>query len=160
MNISWRLPLLAAVSAALVACSPDGPASDGTAVVGDDPRIVVHDFSSELDMLVYLRLEYLPEHGCLVAHSIDFETHESVGVSAPIWPKDVEPLNKDGRIGVIHPEAGELVDGDDFTSGGSYLSTSDLDEAPGLPEECVPGGEFVTINTGPLEKGPYEENSP
>ncbi|USY19063.1 hypothetical protein NE857_27940 [Nocardiopsis exhalans] len=143
----------------LVACSSGGPEPGGTAVVGDDPRIVVHDFSVARDMLLNLRLEYLSEHGCLVVRSIDIETGESAGVSAPIWPSDVEPLNEDGRIGVTDPEAGELVDGDSFTAGGSYTSASELDEAPDLPEECAPEGEFVTINQGSLEKGPYEGDS-
>lgn len=153
----WRLPLIAAASASLAACSPGGPAPDGTAVVGEDPQILVHDFSAARDMLVYLRLEYLPEHGCLVVHTIAIETEEPTGVSAPIWPNDVEPLNEDGRIGVTDPGAGELVDGDLFTTGGSYTSASELEEVPDLPEECAPGGEFVTVNQGALEKGPYEE---
>lgn len=137
----------------LTACSPGGPPRDGTAVVGDDPRVVVHDFSFGQDMLLALALEYVPEHGCLLVHTIDAETGEPVQVLTPIWPSDVEPLNEDGRIGVTVPEVGALVDGDAFTSGGSHTDASDLDEVPDLPGECLPEGGFVTINQGSVERG-------
>lgn len=146
----WKLSLLAATAVALTACSPGSPPRDGTAVLGDDPRVVVHDFSVARDMGLTLTLEYVPEHGCLLVHTIDAETGEPVQVLTPIWPSDVEPLNEDGRIGVTVPEVGALVDGDAFTSGGSH---TDLNEVPDLPGECLPEGGFVTINQGSVERG-------
>ncbi|MFE1169919.1 MULTISPECIES: hypothetical protein [Nocardiopsis] len=148
-----KLSLLAATAVVLTACSPGGPPRDGTAVVGDDPRVVVHDLSFGPDMLLVLTLEYVPEHGCLLVRTIDAETGEPGEVLTPIWPSDVEPLNTGGQAGVTVPEVGELVDGDSFTSGGSHTDASELDEVPDLPGECLPEGGFVTINQGSVERG-------
>ena len=104
-----KLSLLAATAVVLTACSPGGPPRDGTAVVGDDPRVVVHDLSFGPDMLLVLTLEYVPEHGCLLVRTIDAETGEPGEVLTPIWPSDVEPLNTGGQAGVTVPEVGELV---------------------------------------------------
>ncbi|MEU3019605.1 MULTISPECIES: hypothetical protein [unclassified Nocardiopsis] len=152
MNGSWRLPLIAATTAALAACSPGGPARDGTAVVGDDPRVIVHDFSYGMDMGLTLALEYVPEHGCLLVRTADPEDGGPGEAFTPIWPSDVEPFHEDGRAGVSVPGVGELVDGDAFTSGGSYTDASELDEVPDLPGECLPEGGFVTINQGSVER--------
>lgn len=149
----WKLSLLAATAVALTACSPGSPPRDGTAVLGDDPRVIVHDFSVARDMGLTLTLEYVSEHRCLLVQTIDAGTGEPVQVLTPIWPSDVEPLNEDGRIGVTVPEVGALVDGDAFTSGGSHTDASDLDEVPDLPGECLPEGGFVTINQGSVERG-------
>ena len=134
--------------------SRDSPGTDEAIVIGEDPWIIVHDFSAGPEALLHLELEYLPDHDCLVVHGVNPETQSVEYSGAPVWPEYVQPLNKDGEVGVVDPDYGRLVDGESFTAGGSPGATESLPSAVEIPdEECLADGGFVPINHGSLGAG-------
>lgn len=141
-----------AVGAATTACSAPGPGTGEVAVVGEDPRIIVHDFSAGPDMALTLELEYLPDEGCLVAHSGDEEAEEGVMTMAPLWPKEVSPLNEGGMVGVTVASVGPIVTGDTFTAGGAPWDLPDGGQEIDLPRACLPEGGFVLVNEDSLSR--------
>ncbi|MGW5877563.1 hypothetical protein ACWFMI_13570 [Nocardiopsis terrae] len=151
------LPLLLAVALLTSCASPGseqaspGPGRDEVTTLGDDPRILVHDFSSSMEAQVHGELAHLPEERCLVVLFRDDASGEVVGSAAPLWPDNVIPLD-DGRGGVEEPAMGTIVDGDRFTAGGGHRNAEPEWEAD-LPEACVPDGEFVVLNEDSFEPG-------
>lgn len=134
------------------ACSAPGPGVDEVAVMGEDPRIIVHDFSTGPEMALTLELEYLPEEGCLVAHSGDQDSDEGVTTMAPLWPTEVSPLNEDGMVGVTVASVGPVVSGDTFTAAGAPWDLPGGGQDIDLPRACLPEDGFVLLNGDSIGK--------
>lgn len=114
---------------AVAACAADDPVH----VVGSDPVIIVHDFSSGMQMRIDATLAYDPQSKCL---RLNFRTGPSM---VPIWPNGTRPLVQDGKRGVQTPAAGRVVEGDAITAAGG---TSDWTPPADAPPNCFgPGRE-------------------
>jgi hypothetical protein len=82
------LPVALVAVSLLTACGGTGvlgqaasvPGTDEVIGVGDDPRVLVHDFTWALEAQIIGELEYLPESGCLVINFRDADTGLPNGV--------------------------------------------------------------------------------
>ncbi|GAB1824634.1 hypothetical protein [Herbidospora sp. RD11066] len=89
-----------------------------TCQVGTDPAILVHDLADANFLSLDARLSWLGDTSCLVV-ALDGLT------AVPLWPGGTTPLRApDGRRGVTVPGRGELLDGDTFTTGGSWVPSN------------------------------------
>ncbi|GAA1102683.1 hypothetical protein [Nocardiopsis metallicus] len=127
--------------------------------VGDDPRVLVHDFNWAVEAMIIGELEYLPEPGCLIINLRDEATGETVGSAAPVWPKNVEPLMEEERGGVSEPTVGPILDGDPVYAGGGSVSGGPTWEVD-LTGECVPGGEYIVLTEDSFQAEPFDLSSP
>lgn len=121
--------VVAGVAFAATACA----AGDTVQVIGTDPVIVVHDFSSGMQMQVEATLAYDPRSKCL---RLDFRSGPSM---LPVWPRSTRPLIHGGKRGVQAPTAGRIVEGDTIIAGGG--SADWASNRPGgvkLPPDCLP----------------------
>ncbi|WP_017583683.1 hypothetical protein [Nocardiopsis valliformis] len=161
------LPLALVAAALLTACgsadtlgrSAAVPGTDEMVGVGDDPRILVHDFNSAMEAMIVGELEYLPESGCLVINFRDEETGEITSSAAPVWPKNVAPLMEEERGGVSEPTVGPILDGDPVYAGGGSVSGGPTWEVD-LSGECVPGGEYIVLTEDSFQAEPFDLSSP
>nr|WP_157554713.1 hypothetical protein [Herbidospora sakaeratensis] len=88
--------------------------------IGSDPAIVVHDLEPANLGSLKARLTWLENESCLVAVTRDKTV-------VPVWPKDTTPVRAaDGRRGVRVPGKGEILDGDAFKQGGSWLAGAEI----------------------------------
>ena len=134
-------------------CSSSGPGAEEVVVVGEDPRIIVHDLSLAMEAALTLELEYLREEGCLVVHSRDEETQEITATAAPVWPEDVSPVQEEGEGGITVASVGSIVNGDVFSAvGGSWEATGEAQDID-LPQACLPADGFFLLNEGSIATG-------
>lgn len=160
------IPLALVAVSLLTACGGSGmlgqaasvPGRDEVIGVGDDPRVLVHDFTSAMEAQIIGELEYLPESGCLVINFRDEDSGEITSSAAPVWPKNVEPLMEDERGGVSEPTVGTILDGDPVYAGGGSVSGGPTWEVD-LSGECVPGGEYIVLNEGSFQTEPFDPDS-
>lgn len=146
-------------SADTLGLSASVPGTDEMISVGNDPRVLVHDFNWALEAMIIGELEYLPEPGCLIINLRDETTGEIVSSAAPVWPKNVEPLMEEERGGVREPTVGPILDGDPVYAGGGSVSGGPTWEVD-LSGECVPGGEYIVLNEGSFQAEPFDLSSP
>ncbi len=103
--------------------------------IGSDPAIVVHDLESSNLGSLKARLTWLEKESCLVAVTRDTTV-------VPVWPKDTTPVRaSDGRRGVRVPGKGEILDGDSFKHGGSWLAGTDV------PSGCGGHDRFFAVDS-------------
>ncbi|WP_306370864.1 hypothetical protein [Nocardiopsis sp. CC223A] len=140
------IALLAVLPLTACASGPgSGPGPDEVVVIGEDPRLLVHDFSSAMEALLTGELEYLADERCLVLAMRDEATGEVVGRSEIVWPAGVEALG-DGRTGVTVPGLGDLVPGDSFSAGGGPAPGEGWAAVANAPDSCAPdGGGFAVL---------------
>lgn len=167
MSTARTMLPLALATALLTACGGAGlpgqgasaPGTDEVTSVGEDPRVLVHDFRWRSEAVVIGELEYLPDPGCLVINFRDEGTGEITSSAAPVWPKNVEPLMEEERGGVSEPAIGPILDGDPVYAAGGSVSGGpawDVD----LSGECVPGGEYIVLNENSFRTEPFGPDQP
>jgi hypothetical protein len=104
-------------------------------MVGEDPRIIVHDFEGGMDALIVGTLRYDPGSRCL------FLEHDDGSLSAPLWPNGTTPTRHDGERGVEVPGYGRILEGDAVEAGGGG-TTAPMVADLNIAEDCIPDVEF------------------
>ncbi len=75
------------------------------------------------------RLSWLDKESCLVAVTRDRTV-------VPVWPKNTTPVHApDGRRGVNAPGKGQILEGDTFKQGGSWIAGAEVGEGCGDHDE-------------------------
>lgn len=130
------MTVLAVVAAVgLVAgCSDPEPG-----MVGDDPRIVVHDLTGALLAEISGELVYDPDSLCLFRRTNARTRLEDPGgqLSVMLWPPGTKPVIHEDRSGVDVPRLGRILEGDTFVTAGGSVSRSSI-AGWGIPAECLP----------------------
>ncbi|WP_157522942.1 hypothetical protein [Herbidospora cretacea] len=97
--------------------------------IGTDPAIVVHDLEPANLGSLKARLSWLEKEACLVAVA-DGRT------VVPVWPRNTTPVRaSDGRRGVNAPGRGEILEGDTFEQGGSWIAGAEVGQTCGGHDE-------------------------
>jgi hypothetical protein len=104
-------------------------------MVGEDPRIIVHDFEGGMDGLIIGTLQYDPGSKCL------FLKHEDGSLSAPMWPSGTKPIQQDGERGVDVAGYGRILEGDVLEASGGGTTTPEVADL-NIPQGCTPDVEF------------------
>jgi hypothetical protein len=125
---SLAVVVLAAIG--LVGCTGSRPG-----MVGEDPRIIVHDFEGGMDGLIIGTLRYDPDSRCL------FLEHDDGSLSAPLWPNGSTPIHQDGERGVDVAGYGRILEGDAVAAGGGGTTLQQVADL-NIAEDCVPDVEF------------------
>ncbi|WP_328969915.1 hypothetical protein [Streptomyces sp. NBC_00239] len=129
--------------------SPSGT-SDGVSVVGDDPRILVHELPVAPGMILKGKLDYAEQGQCLIVHG---KRAEEEYTAAAIWPKGVQPLADGDRRGVEVPGFGRLLAGDSIVAAGSFWKSDDKRvAAAGIDSACRPMGGFIVFNADSFKR--------
>lgn len=122
---------------------------DEIGTIGTDPKIIVHDLSALPGMIVKGRLEYVSEGKCLVVRA---QRDKEEFMATPIWPKNVETVNNDGKHGVSVPSFGAITEGDRITAAGSFWAADDKRVAEiDIPDSCRADGGFIVFNPDSFE---------
>lgn len=97
------------------------------------------------------RLRWIENESCLVIVAINYPKGR---IAVPLWPKGTTPLHApDGRRGVTVPTGEQVLDGDTFSGGGSWIFAN----YPGYPQVVLPAGcgkhdAFFTVDSTELRR--------
>ncbi|WP_411079708.1 hypothetical protein [Streptomyces sp. cmx-18-6] len=124
---------------------------DEIKVKGENPRIILHNFSSSDDMLVGGKIEYIPDGDCLMAQ---VDRGGKVVSLTPVWPQGFESVQENNKRGVADTDSGTFLEGDNVQASGTFLDADDEAMAEvGIDSPCRSSRGFVVFNKGSFTNG-------
>ncbi|GLX01587.1 hypothetical protein Misp02_56730 [Microtetraspora sp. NBRC 16547] len=105
-------------------------------------------------MPLVARLKWIENESCLVLVTTKYPP---VRTAVPLWPKGTTPLRApDGRRGIITPEGEQILDGDTFSGGGSWVTkTQPSYSLVRPPAGCGKHEGFFTIDRSDIERAEH-----
>ena len=129
-------PLLLFLIILLVGCSE----KSNFEIIGNDPKILIHNLSGGMEAEVTGTVIYDEEHKFIL-----LQDEEGNDISIPIWPQGTTAIVEGDVHGVEIPKFGKLIEGESVKASGGGIENDELSDL-NIPEQYKDAN-FKVIST-------------